>query len=153
MITGYDSVLLSTSPPGNAVATFVRGLSQRWPALRIALDESEFVKWDPAIALPDERAEILLAQDEQMVERWEDEGYYLSRSGEGPLMVVYEPCPSSRLKILLLDDPYGRTGFAFEPYEVALTGPGLSLVTIVTPDSDSEFSKQAIAELTTALQA
>ncbi|MWK34701.1 hypothetical protein GEV43_12030 [Actinomadura sp. J1-007] len=67
-------------------------------------------------------------------------------------MLAYEPCPASRLRMLALNDPYCRTGFAYEPYETTLIATGLSLITIVTPDHDSDFSVHAIDALATSLE-
>lgn len=155
MITGVDTVLLAAGPAAPAVEDLLRHQTGRWPSMRVAVDDvagSEFVAWaGEAARLPAERAEILVARDEDMVDSWDRDGYRLTPDGDGPFQIIYERCPLSRLRVLALDDPYGRTGFAFEPYEVLLAGTGLYLVTLVTPDADSEFSRSLIDEMAARL--
>jgi hypothetical protein len=157
LITGYDTVLVTPRPPGDPVSAFIGDLARRWPSLRTSVDDAGFRPWSgggtaPSPALPSDEAEILLARDEAMLAAWDEEGYHLSDDGDGPLMVAYRPCPVPRLNVLALDDPYGHTGFAYEPYEVLLIGAGLYLVTIVTPDRDSAFSREMRESLTEHLQ-
>lgn len=153
MITGHDTVLIAADPAGGPVGRFLRRWSSDpWPAMRVSIDDSPFLPFAEHAAPPPDRAEILLAADDRMVSAWDEEGYHLSPSGDGPLMLAYEPCPASRLRMLALDDPYRRTGFAYEPYEATLVAKGISLVTIVTPDQDSDFSIRAIDALATSLE-
>lgn len=96
---------------------------------------------------------MLIAEDDEMVQRWDEDGYHLSAAGTGPLMIAFEPCPVPRLRAQVLDDPYGDRGLGFDPYEVTLLGTKLFLVTIVTPDADSAFSRTAIDRLAECLNA
>jgi hypothetical protein len=154
LISGHDTVLLAPGRPGERVAAFIGDLAERWPSPLLSVDDADFRPWTASSpALPPDQAEILLARDEAMWNAWDEKGYHLSADGDGPLMVAYRPCPVDHLNVLALDDPYGRTGFAYEPYEVHLITVDLSLVTIVTPDRDSGFSTQMRRSLAAHLQA
>ncbi|MEV4496257.1 hypothetical protein AB0J84_11190 [Micromonospora arborensis] len=71
----------------------------------------------------------------------DDVGYPLMEHAEGPFAVLYGFASQSAVWIQLHEDPYGRSGFDFEPHPATLVTVGLSLVTIVTPDADSFFSR------------
>jgi hypothetical protein len=155
MITGYDTVLISSGPAAGSIEEFFRRWSQRWPSMLLAIEgvaESRFLEWESGVTrLPTDTAEILVARDQAMAEDWDAEGYHLSADGEGPFAVYYGPCPASRLRILALEDPYQRHEYGFDPYEALLVGPALSLVTTVTPDGESAFSRQVVEEMATCL--
>ncbi|MEV2240352.1 hypothetical protein [Micromonospora sp. NPDC049891] len=55
------------------------------------------------------------------------------------------------VEIQLNENPYQRTGLGFEPYPATLVTAGLSLVTIVTPDAESHFSRGILDALRQAL--
>ncbi|TDB86330.1 hypothetical protein E1264_18340 [Actinomadura sp. KC216] len=151
MITGYDTVLVCAQPPSRAVRRFVDRLHRDRPDLRVAVepgDDPSFRRWGPDRDIPAGRAEVLVAEDEEMVQRWDEDGYYLSPTGTGPLMISFEPCRVPRLTARVLENPYGDNGLGFTPYDVTLIGTDLHLVTIVTPDAESPFSTSVIDRLT-----
>ncbi|MWK34700.1 hypothetical protein GEV43_12025 [Actinomadura sp. J1-007] len=44
MISGYDTVLITAGPAGGPVGRFLRRWSSdRWPAMRVSLDDSPFL--------------------------------------------------------------------------------------------------------------
>ncbi|QFG24971.1 hypothetical protein [Actinomadura sp. WMMB 499] len=144
MISGHDSVLVCAGPVAERVGGFVDALADASPSLLVAVDEGGFVPWDGRTRPPSGAAELLVARDAEMVDRWDRDGYHLDRDGHGTLMIAYEPCRAPRLDVTVLDDPYGRGGFLFDPYDVTLIGAGLSLVTVVTPDADGPFARSVL---------
>jgi hypothetical protein len=149
MISGADSVLVIAGHGGPAAVRFLDEWAQRWPAMRVALDGPEVYAdggW-PEVrdqVAPD-AAEILVARDKDMNAAWEEHGYDIPGDPEGPFAVYYQPCPARRFTAQVTTDPYDRgSEFAFDPYEVQVVGAGLSLVTLVTPDLETDFSQQVI---------
>jgi hypothetical protein len=154
MITGLDTVVLAAGRAGPAVARFLEQWGRLWPAMRISAGDpaqSPFVRWrDASAGIPEACGEVLVAQDEQMLSDWDGHGYEIPGSAVGPFAVFYRPCTAPRFEALVQDDPYAR-GMSFEPYPVTVVGPNLSLVTIVTPDDESEFSRSVINGVIAAL--
>jgi hypothetical protein len=155
MITGYDSVVIAKSPAGPGVRAMVDGLHARWPDMVVALGGKDaesigpFMPWRQArAAVPAEAGELYVARDAAMERAWDDVGYSLMEGGEGPFAVLYRPAPKRTVAIQLDEEPYGWEGFRFEPYEATLVSAGLSLVTIVTPDEESFFSRDLRGLLT-----
>jgi hypothetical protein len=150
IITGADTVLVVAGHGGAAAVRFLDGWARRWPAMWVALDGPGA---PPEGGWPEVRDRvaadvgvILVARDEQMSAAWEEHGYDIPGEPEGPVAVWYQPCPARRFTALATTDPYARPGeFLFDPYEVAVIGAGLSLVTLVTPDADTDFSREVIA--------
>lgn len=66
--------------------------------------------------------------------------------------MLYQPSPQPAIEVQLHEDPYNfGLGIRFEPYSATLVTAGLSLVTIVTPDDDSPFSRGLLDSLRQAL--
>ena len=60
-------------------------------------------------------------------------------------MILYQPCPVRTFSVAVKENPYARDDpFRFEEYDAIVIGAGMSLITVVTPDLDSEFSKNVI---------
>ncbi|WP_018654746.1 hypothetical protein [Actinomadura flavalba] len=157
MITGVDTVLVAAAPVEGAVRGFVGAVAERWPALRVAVEEGEsgvgpFVPFDRLGVLPAASGNVLVARDAEMVRRWDEDGYEPDAGGEGPFMVMYEPCRAPAVRVHVLDDPYARP-FGFAAHDAVLVGARLSLVTLVAPDRDGGFSRWLVAELTRRLGA
>ncbi|MCX4966484.1 hypothetical protein OHA98_16900 [Streptomyces sp. NBC_00654] len=152
MITGSDSVFVACGPVSGAVERFLADWSRRWPRLRVSVgDGEEFSAWEPgAITLPETSGQVLVARDEDMVAGWDDSGYVLDPHQEGPFSLAYEPAGWTSLNVLALDDPYTRTGFGYEPYEIGLVGTGLQLITLVAPE-DGAFRQAVTHGLLAAL--
>ncbi|MEU3832330.1 hypothetical protein [Streptomyces microflavus] len=149
MITGSDSVFVTCGPVSAAVGRFLTGWSARWPELRVSAgsddDEEAFVPWaSGALTLPELSGQVLVARDEEMVAGWDASGYVLDARQEGPFSLAYEPAGWASLNVMALEDPYIRTGFRYEPYEVELIGAGLQLITLVAPE-DTVF-RQAVVD-------
>lgn len=85
-----------------------------------------------------------------MADDWRDNGYVLGEQG-GPFSILYEPLQQRSLKVCALEDPYGRSDYGFLPYEMILLNNSAWLVTLVTPDSESDFSKGLANSLSAAL--
>ncbi|MFI0409381.1 hypothetical protein [Actinomadura sp. 3N508] len=154
MITGYDTVLVCAQSPSRAVRRFLDRLHRDRPDLRVAVepgDDPSFRPWGAGREIPTGRAEVLVAEDEEMIQRWDEDGYHLSPTGTGPLMISFEPCRVPRLRARVLENPYGDNGLGFAPHEVTLVGTDLFLVTIVTPDADSAYSTSVIDRLAECL--
>lgn len=154
--TGYDSVFVSPGQAGAPITQFLDTLSSRWPHLLVSVEGwtgDEFTRWRSRghLNLPAEKGVVLVARDREMVESWDDTGYDPSPDGEGPCSIWYQRSPCRSVRISLIDDPYDRGEFAFEPYEADLVGSHLSLVTVVTPDRDSPFSTTLIDSMAAAL--
>lgn len=154
MITGADTVLMTAAAPRLAVRAFLDRWSARWPDMRVLVtghDESGFAEWARARdVLPTARGNVLVARDAAMVEAWDEFGYELPDSAEGPFTVMYEPCPARTFHVTANEDPYAR-GMQFDPYEAVVVGAKLTLVTVVTPDLDGTFSREVIDSVITAL--
>lgn len=145
MITGLDTVFVARGPAGPAVERFLGRWLERWPGMRVASAEEGadgvFAPWAPGVLdLSGTSGSLLVARDERMEADWDDTGYALDHRGEGPLYLAFEPVGRPVLRVSALEDPYGDSGFRYEPYEVALVGAGLCLVTAVTPE-DVPFSR------------
>ncbi|MCX4825613.1 hypothetical protein OG883_38340 [Streptomyces sp. NBC_01142] len=151
MITGMDSVFLAQLPVSVAMERFLDRWLERWPGLRVASgDEGAdgvFSPWVPgAVKLPADAVHLLVARDEQMEAGWDDFGYVLDERGEGPFSLACEPVGWRSLRLTAQEDPYGRTGFRYEPYDIAVVGAGLQLVTVVTPP-ESDWSRTVLETL------
>jgi hypothetical protein len=154
MITGADTVVLTAGRPGPAIGRFLEQCGRRWPDMRISAGDpaqGQFVAWrDTRLPIPEACGEVLVAQDERMVSDWTDHGYAIPGSAVGPFALFYQPCAAPRFAALVQQDPYAR-GLGFEPYPVTVVATDLSLVTVVTPDDDSEFSRSVIDGVIAAL--
>lgn len=59
--------------------------------------------------------------------------------------------PRTDISVAVKTDPYARNDlFKFQKYDAMVVGVGLSLITVVTPDFDSEFSGNVIKSLTSS---
>ncbi|WP_067503466.1 hypothetical protein [Actinoplanes sp. TFC3] len=143
MITGQDTVVVLAGDPAAVVRRFLDAWSERWPGLRVAVgvdDSAPFEPWAGGMVATG-REEILVARDEDMEVFWDEHGYALDATGEGPFAIYYSPYGPRSSKVLALEDPYNHgDGFAYEPYEMLVAGRGMSLLTLVTPDEAKEFS-------------
>ena len=139
------------------IERFLDGWLLRWPELRVALGDDPQVRFSTwasgELRIPADSGQILVARDEAMEAEWDDIGYELDSSREGPFCVAYEPCRRRALNVTALEDPYVRDGFRYDPYDVTLIGPCLYLVSVVTPDIESDFSRAVLAGLTKQLGA
>lgn len=144
-ITGYDTVLLSGGRIDAGVRLMLDDLHRRWPHMVVSfgMTNKTFLPWPKTRSdLPAGTGEVFVARDNQMRRRWDDVGYSLEQD-EGPFAVFYQPTGRSEVEIQLHEDPYNR-GFRFEPYPATLVTIGLSLVTMVTPDIESQFSQRIL---------
>jgi hypothetical protein len=81
-----------------------------------------------------------------MERRWDEQGYSLDSTGEGPFAIYFELSSLTELRAMLLNDPYARVGYGrFQPFEARLVNREISLVTVVTPDSGSPFVASLLA--------
>ncbi len=150
MISGADNVLVIAGPGGAPVVRFLDGWAQRWPAMHVALDGPEVYAdggWpDVRDQVAADAGEILVARDKEMDAAWEEHGYDIPGEPEGPFVIYYQPCSVRQFTAQVTADPYEQgTDYIFNPYEVRVVGAGLSLVTLVTPDMEKDFSHQVIA--------
>jgi hypothetical protein len=155
-ITGYDNVLITTGMPGPAITALLDAWHAVWPAMRVAITgalDGQFTDWPtPRAAVPGETGEILVARDKTMEAEWDERGYDPGPNGQGPFMIMYQSAARTSLRLLALEDPYDRKGFApFDPYEIRLVAPHLCLITVVTPDADSDFTTDLLERFTRAL--
>lgn len=152
MITGHDSVLISAGRLGPAVRRFGEAWSKRWPDMRVEiLDGSAgFQGWRAAAdGVPAGKADLLFVRDEQMASEFGvDYGYELTERGDGPFMLMYQPCQADRFQVEIRQNPY--TPDEIEPYEAIVIGAGINLVTVVAPDSESQFSQDLLEAWTVA---
>jgi hypothetical protein len=154
MITGDDSVILTSGDAVRGVGIFLDGLGLRWPLMEVSVEGEDFYRWNPnPVHLPKDSGTILIARDRQMVSWWDDNGYTIDSAGEGPLSVSYSPASWKSLRVNLIQDPMSRKGFSFIPYEAVLVGASYSIVSIVTPPLDSGFSAAMVNNLASSLAA
>lgn len=155
MITGYDTVLVTGAPVDAGIRVMLDDLHGRWPNMLVALGGEHvgpFLPWRTTRArVPAGAGEVYVARDAEMERCWDDLGYSLMEHAEGPFAVLYQPSSQPAVEIQLNENPYERRGFDFEPYPATLVTAGLSLVTIVTPDADSSFSRGLLDALRQAL--
>jgi hypothetical protein len=156
VISGHDTVLVAAGPVADALRRLLDDLYREWPQMLVAAEELQagaFLPWVAARGtLPATQGELLVARDEAMLRRWENDGYSLMERGEGPFMLAYQPAGRTATEIHFQEDPYGRpAGFLFEPYPATLIASGFSLVTVVTPDAESLFSRGLVTRLQQAL--
>lgn len=154
MITGFDTVFVARATVAGAVRKLLDDLHHQWPDMVVALtgtDDERFTPWQTARNnVPVGSGEVLVARDTHMEQRWEVAGYALMEHGEGPFAVLYQPSARPLIAIHLNEDPYDST-YGFKPYPATLVAAGLSLVTVVTPDVDSPFSRQILERIRQAL--
>ncbi len=156
MISGSDTVLITAQRPGPAITKFLDGWTARWVNMRVAItgaDDSDFVDWlEVRASIPVDDGELLIVRDADMETAWEEHGYQIPGSAEGPLAILYQPCPARVFSVKAISDPYARdTQFKFEQYGVIVAGSGLTLMTVVTPDTDSKFFRDVIDSLIVSL--
>jgi hypothetical protein len=118
----------------------------------VAIGETgTFTTWAMAReTVPTGAGQVLVARDEGMEQRWDRDGWILMERDEGPFAVLYQPSPNPLVEIQFNDDPYDRA-FTFEPYGATMVTVGMFLVTVVTPDKDSPFTRQVLLRLQQAL--
>lgn len=147
MISGHDTVLVCGGDIRMQINRFLVERLRDWPELRASVSgesSGEFVPWSHCgLTLPLE-GEILVARDEAMEAAWDEFGYEIGSDAEGPFAIYYQMVKQSVIPVTALADPYGRTEFQFESYELFLLGRGLWLVTLVTPDVELQFSRLLI---------
>ncbi|WP_305784403.1 hypothetical protein [Symbioplanes lichenis] len=153
MVTGYDSVIIARSPAGPGIRAMLDALHTRWPAMLVGRSTAEETGIDPFLPWPrargdvaPEAGELYVARDATMEQDWDDYGYDLRPDGEGPFAVLYRPLPHPATTISLTEDPASRP----DPYDAVLITAGLSLITVVTPDETSPFSRDIHDRLTRA---
>jgi hypothetical protein len=154
MITGTDTVMISPWPVREKVERFFLTRSQGWSSMLVQVSggpRTPFSSWGREGRLPVE-GEVLVARDERMCADWDEDGYALDASGEGPFAVYYQRAGREHLRVALLEDPYRREGFGFAPFEATLVG-AMALVTLVTPDAESPFCRELRDGLESALRA
>ncbi|RZU72443.1 hypothetical protein EV384_0808 [Micromonospora kangleipakensis] len=155
MITGYDTVFITGAPVDAGIRAMLDDLHARWPNMLVAPGGEHvgpFLPWRTTRAqVPAGAGEVYVARDAEMERRWDDLGYSLMEHAEGPFAVLYESSSQPAVEIQLNEDPYERRGIGIEPYPATLVTAGLSLVTIVTPDADSPFSRGLLDALRKAL--
>jgi hypothetical protein len=116
--------------------------------------EESFTEWTaPGGQLPAGTREVLVARDQRMINRWEETGYSLDERGEGPVSILLNPPGRAALRIQLLEDPFGREGFSFRPYDAVLITTGSYVVSAVTPPVGSDFTGTVLAWLEASLSA
>ena len=154
MITGSDTLLVAPGPVPASIERFLSRWSRRWPQLRIAAGDENtdlFSLWTPGATVWGElTGHVLIARDEEMVTGWDEAGYVLDAREEGPFSLAYEPAGWKSLKATALEDPYARTGFGYEPYQITLVGSGLWLITVVAPE-EGAFGRSIVDTLTACL--
>jgi hypothetical protein len=158
MITGYDSVFVVRAAVADAVAALLDAWQRAWPDLRVSATpdgRSAFQQWRSASRpLPADRADVLVACDEGMLAHWDEHGYDHRPDGLAPFAVLYQRASWSSLRVRCDEDPYQHGPYAaFEPYEATLLGDGFYLVTVVTPDDDSRFSRDVLSTVANRLTA
>jgi hypothetical protein len=146
-----DHVVLAQGPASDVEERFLGSWLGRWPELRCASSEDDsdgvFSPWVPGRSgASTDRGGFLIARDLEMEAGWDISGFALDERGEGPLALSYEPAGWEALPMLAREDPYGRVGFRYEPYDVTVAGAGLCLYTLVTPE-DSAFTRAALDTL------
>jgi hypothetical protein len=154
MITGVDTVMIVAHAPGAAIIRFLDDWSTRWTSMRVTVSgaRSDFAAWqDMRASVPLSEGELLIVRDATMEAAWDEHGYDIPGSPEGPFAILYEPCPAQAFSVTVTSDPYARdTRFSFESHEALAIGSGLTLVTVVAPSPGSKFSLDIIDGLTTA---
>ena len=92
-ITGFSSDFIVDRSFPERVRRFVSGLRSRWPELHIngrpAVEIPE-TQWKPEFKSDQEESEIItFSSGPEMEEFWEENGYALNESGEGPCSLFY----------------------------------------------------------------
>jgi|SRR5579862_8137427 len=158
MITGDDNVFLCYGDVRGAIESFLTALADRWCCMKVAIsaeaasDGEEFLPWDPAASrLPSDAFTVLVARDERMIAEWDESGYVLDESGEGPLAIYCSPAAHALIKVQILQEPLSRSGYSFEPYEATLAGAGCFVISMVTPPQETEFSRSMLDKMANLL--
>jgi hypothetical protein len=135
---GYDTAYLHAGDDAAAVGRFLDAVAVLWPDMHVSVTDEPFEPWPRP--LPATKTVVLVARDNAMVDGWDDGGYALDHTGEGPFAIWYgsEVVP---VRVTLQENPFGPSEFGFDPYDAMVTG-GFSMITIVTPDAESPFSNR-----------
>ncbi|GAA4578794.1 hypothetical protein GCM10023176_55350 [Micromonospora coerulea] len=155
MITGHDTVFVTGAPVDAGIRAMLDALHRQWPNMLVAVSgvaDGVFLPWlTSRNDVPAGTGEVLVARDAHMEQRWDEVGYSLMEYDEGPFAVLYQPSGRTAVEIQVDEDPYGRSRSGFEPHSATLVTAGLSLVTVVTPDLESPFSRRILDALRQAL--
>jgi hypothetical protein len=149
---GYDTVFVTAAPVHTGVQAMLDDLHRHWPNMVVAVGEAgTFTTWTVARpTMPAGTGQVFVARDERMEQRWDLDGWIFMERDEGPFAVFYRPSPRPAVEVQFNDDPYDGV-FGFEPYSATMVMAGMSLVTVVTPDKDSPFTRQVLILLQQAL--
>jgi len=155
MIAGHDTVLITAVDPARMVQNFIEKWSARWPSMLIMVgdDSPSFTGWNDAVDLPPTEADVIFVRDKKMERFWHEKTYEYMDENEGPFGIFYEPCRVGKFSITMQSQPYNRSaGFGFLPYGAVAIGAGITLVTIVTPESEGPFFQEIIDGLMSSAQ-
>jgi hypothetical protein len=136
---GYDTVIFTTTRPGEVFAAFIGSLSTRWPAARFSLGwgDRPFLDRDRIAAedLPAEAGELFAVRDREMEEHFAERSCTPMPEGEGPVAILarVRPCVVFRCERLDEVRANDRRPGEVEPYLAWLCCPSLYEVTVVTP--------------------
>jgi hypothetical protein len=96
VITGFDTVFATAEPPAVWLPRFLTRWQAAWPHLRVDRHDDGFVPWgESGEDFPSEHGEILVVRDADMESAWNEYGYDAPGDLEGPIGILYEPCPAA----------------------------------------------------------
>ncbi|MEV8604823.1 hypothetical protein AB0465_33675 [Streptomyces griseoviridis] len=147
-LTGHSTDYIVDASFPEAMRGFVRRGQLRWPGLYV-YGEPLAADWRlPEVADDDYAGIVTFSSGQEMEDFWEENGYALDASGQGPYSVFYRlhPLPLSAATVTGV-----RAGS--EEAEAAVEGTALLMsryyaVSLVTPDDPAAdpFSRSVVAE-------
>ncbi|MEU2763232.1 hypothetical protein ACIPYR_34410 [Streptomyces parvus] len=140
--SGYSTDLVLAGPArvGQLFSRFSVSLQEKWPTHLVNGENSrsfDFRSTSPDVARNDSEPDIAtFSRDHQMEEFWEERGYSLDATGEGPIAIFYKP-----FKRFLLQVDCGIELGSHASWQGAIAaipdGFHLSLVTPGDPSGDA----------------
>lgn len=155
-ITGWDSVIFTTSDPRRIAVELFNALKGRWPQFLILLPEPDLGDLSPGSfyssdQLPDEKSEFYVVRDTAMSTHADEHGYDPMVDGDGPFMLMYGPSELINYKLEGVTHPPNPPNAiqAPDPYPARLCSPALREITLVTPGDVEvhEFSHWLYSQL------
>lgn len=152
-LTGYPTDFLADLGFPEAARRFLVRRTRRWPQLSLngePLDDATLSHWQlPEEADTSESNILGFARDSTMEQHWEDEGYALDDTGEGPFALFYSRY-SRPLTAGAVTGVSGVPESVAESVEsIGLMLTGFFVVTLLTPDDPATdpFSGTVLRDL------
>ncbi|MFD9409919.1 hypothetical protein ACFWBN_23300 [Streptomyces sp. NPDC059989] len=138
--SGYSTDLVVAGPAGHLFRRFSVRLEERWPAHLVngeIFRSFDFGSTSIDFESDDMTSDIVtFSRDREMEEFWEEEGYSLDATGEGPVGIFYKPFKRLSIRVDRGVEVENETSWQ-DAYIAIPEGLHLSLATPGDPSSDA----------------